>query len=160
VPPHGGNTEFADMRAAYDDLPAALKSKLETLRAEHSIWHSRALCGGTNFRPDEIATMPPVVQPMLRNHPRTDRRSMVLASHISHILDMSQDESSALLEELMIFSTQPKYYYSHEWRAGDLVIWDNRCTMHRGTPFNDQLYRRDMRRTTVQGPSRYSTKAP
>ncbi len=157
VPPEGGHTDFADMRAAYEDLPEPLKKKLENLSAEHSIWYSRALCGGTNFRADEIATMPPVVQPLLRDHPRTKRCSLVLASHASHILDMAGHESRALLDELMSFATQPKYCHSHKWSAGDLVIWDNRCTMHRGTPFNDQLYRRDMRRTTVQGPSRSST---
>lgn len=156
IPPVGGNTDFADMRAVYDDLPDAMKTKLASLQAEHSIWYSRALCGGTSFRPDEIATMPPVVQPLLREHPRSGRMSVVLASHASHILDMPKDEGRALLDELTAFATEPKYCYSHRWSVGDLVIWDNRCTMHRGTHFDDKAYRRDMRRTTVQGPSKYA----
>ena len=156
IPPVGGNTDFADMRAVYDDLPAAMKTKIATLTAEHSIWHSRALCGGTNFRPDEIATMPPVVQPLVREHPGSKRNSVVLASHASHIIGMTHEDGRALLDELTAIATQPKYCYSHRWSVGDLVIWDNRCTMHRGTHFDDKAYRRDMRRTTVQGPSKYA----
>lgn len=159
VPPVGGNTDFADMRAVYDDLHDAMKEKIAPLQVEHSIWYSRALCGGTNFRPDEIATMPPVVQPLMRKHPGSGRNSVVLASHASKILGMSDEESRALLNELTAFATQPKYCYSHRWSVGDLVIWDNRCTMHRGTHFDDKAYRRDMRRTTVQGPSRYANLA-
>jgi alpha-ketoglutarate-dependent 2,4-dichlorophenoxyacetate dioxygenase len=156
VPPVGGNTDFADMRAVYDDLPDTMKQKLAQLKAEHSIWYSRALCGGTNFRPDEIATMPPVVQPLTRQHPRSGRMSVVLASHASHIIDMPHAQGRALLDELTEFATQQKYVYSHRWSVGDLVIWDNRCTMHRGTHFDDKAYRRDMRRTTVQGTSKYA----
>ena len=156
IPPVGGNTDFADMRAVYDDLPEPMKSKIAGHKAEHSIWHSRALCGGTNFRPDELATMPPVVQPLVRQHPRSGRMSVVLASHASHIIGLPETESRALLHELTTFATQPKYCYSHRWSVGDLVIWDNRCTMHRGTHFDDKGYRRDMRRTTVQGPSKYA----
>jgi len=159
VPPEGGDTGFADMRAAYDDLPAAMKDTLAGLRAEHSVWHSRALSGGVNFRPDETAAMPPVAQPLVREHPRTGRKSLVLASHASHILGWPADESAALLRELMDFATQPKYVFYYKWSVGDLVVWDNRCTMHRGTPFNDKAYKRDMRRTTVQGRSKHSAAA-
>jgi len=156
VPPEGGDTGFADMRAVYDDLSDAMKARIANLEAEHSVWHSRALCGGKDFRPDELAAMPPVTQPMVRVHPRTGRKSILLASHASHILGMRADESAALLAELMEFATRPKYVFHYRWSEGDLVIWDNRCTMHRGTPFDDKAYRRDMRRTTVQGPSRYA----
>ena len=156
VPPTGGNTDFADTRAAYDDLPDAMKKRIADLRAVHSIWHSRALAGGVDFRADEIATMPPVTQPLVRVHARTGRRSVVLASHASEIVGMGLEEGRALLAELTAFALQPKYLHSHRWTEGDLVIWDNRCTMHRGTPFDDKAYRRDMRRTTVQGPSRYA----
>jgi alpha-ketoglutarate-dependent 2,4-dichlorophenoxyacetate dioxygenase len=159
VPPVGADTGFADMRAAYADLPDDMKQRIEHLRAEHSVWYSRALCGGTNFRDDEVASMPPVVQPLVRTHPRTGIKSIVLASHASHIIGMSQDEGRKLLDELTAFAIQDKYTYHYKWSAGDLVIWDNRCTMHRGTPFDDKTYRRDMRRTTVQGPSRYRSLA-
>ena len=144
------------MRAVYEDLPEATKARIADLSAEHSVWYSRALCGGTNFRPDEIATMPPVVQPLVRVHARTGRKSVVLASHASHILGWPVEEGRALLDELTAFAIQPKYCHSHQWTVGDLVIWDNRCTMHRGTNFDDKTYRRDMRRTTVQGASKYS----
>ena len=156
VPPTGGNTDFADTRAAYDDLSDAMKKRIADLKAVHSIWHSRALAGGVDFRADEIATMPPVTQPLVRVHARTGRRSVVLASHASEIVGMGLEEGRALLAELTAFALQPKYLHSHRWTEGDLVIWDNRCTMHRGTPFDDKAYRRDMRRTTVQGPSRYA----
>ena len=159
VPPVGGNTDFADMRAVYADLPDAMKAKIENLRAEHSVWHSRALCGGKDFRPDELAAMPPVAQPLVRVHPRTGRKSIVLASHASHIVGWPVEEGQALLRELTEFALQPKYTFSYKWSVGDLVIWDNRCTMHRGTSYDDKAWRRDMRRTTVQGPSRYTSKA-
>jgi alpha-ketoglutarate-dependent 2,4-dichlorophenoxyacetate dioxygenase len=100
--------------------------------------------------------MPPVVQPLVRVHPRTGRRSLALASHASEIVGMGLEEGRALLAELTAFALQPRYLHSHVWTQGDLVIWDNRCTMHRGTPFDDKAYRRDMRRTTVQGPSRFA----
>jgi alpha-ketoglutarate-dependent 2,4-dichlorophenoxyacetate dioxygenase len=159
VAPAGGNTGLADKRAAYDDLPEATRRKIANLTAEHSVWHSRALCGGKDFRPDEIAAMPPVVQPLVRVHPRTGLTSIVLASHAARIVGMPAEEGRALLDELMAFATQPKYVVSYKWSAGDLVIWDNRCTMHRGTHFDDKAYKRDMRRTTVQGPSKYQSLA-
>ncbi len=159
VPPTGGNTDFVDMRRVYDDLPDAMKNRIADLTAVHSIWHSRALAGGVDFRPDEVATMPPVTQPLVRIHPRTGRRSLALASHVSEIVGMSLEAGRALLAELTAFALQPRYLHSHVWTEGDLVIWDNRCTMHRGTPFDDKAYRRDMRRTTVQGPSRYGAAA-
>ncbi len=159
VPPNGGNTEFADMRAAWDDLPAATKIRIENLQAEHSVWHSRALCGGRDFRPDEVAAMPPVAQPLVRVHPRTRRKSLVLASHARRIVGWPDVEGVALLRELTDYAIQPKYTYSYKWSPGDLVIWDNRCTMHRGTNYDDKAYSRDMRRTTVQGPSKYMSQA-
>ncbi len=156
VPPEGGDTQFADMRAAYDALPEAMKARIEGLRCEHSIWYSRCLAGATMamFRPDEIAGMPGAAQPLVRIHTRTGRKSLVLASHASHIIGMGIDEGRALLKELTEFATQVRFLYVHRWSLGDLVIWDNRCTMHRGTVFDDKRYRRDMRRTTVQVPQR------
>jgi alpha-ketoglutarate-dependent 2,4-dichlorophenoxyacetate dioxygenase len=151
IPPLGGETEFADMRAAYDALDGSMKRRIEGLRAEHSVWYSRALAGGRDFRDDEIAAMPPVPQPLVRVHPGSGRKSLVLASHASHIIGWKTEEGRALLAELMEFATEPRFVYVHKWRVGDLVIWDNRCTMHRGTRYDDVKYRRDMRRTTVEG---------
>ncbi len=159
TPPEKGDTGFADMRAAYDDLPDETKARIANLRCEHSVWWSRALCGGKDFRDDEIASMPPVTQPLVRVHPRTGRKSVVLASHASHILDMPRADGRVLLDELMAFATRPQYVFYYKWSVGDLVIWDNRCTMHRGTSFDDAAYKRDMRRTTVQGPSKYGAMA-
>ncbi len=154
VPSEGGDTEFADMRAAYDALPEAMKGRIEGLRCEHSIWHSRCLAGATMamFRPDEIASMPGAMQPLVRVHPRTGRKSLVLAAHAARIIDMPIEEGRALLQELTAFAIQKQFVYVHHWSVGEMVIWDNRCTMHRGTTFDDKRYRRDMRRTTVQVP--------
>jgi alpha-ketoglutarate-dependent 2,4-dichlorophenoxyacetate dioxygenase len=151
IPPVGGDTEYADMRAAYDALDDAMKARLEGLACEHSVWHSRALTGARNFREDEVRTMPPVPQPLVRVHPGSGRPSLVLASHASHIIGWPAEQGRALLDELTQFATQARFVYRHRWRVGDLVIWDNRCTMHRGTPYDDVTHRRDLRRTTVEG---------
>jgi len=150
VPPAGGNTDFADMRAAYDALPDAMKARLEGLVAEHSVWYSRGLAGFSNFREDEIAAMAPATQPLVLVHPRSGRKSLVLPSHASHIVGWPVEEGRALIRELTEFATQPQFVHSHAWRVADLVIWDNRCTMHRGTDYDDVAYRRDLRRTTVE----------
>ncbi|HEY3918045.1 MAG TPA: TauD/TfdA family dioxygenase [Stellaceae bacterium] len=154
VPPEGGNTEFADMRAAYDALPEAVKVRMEALSCEHSIWHSRVLAGAKpeDIRPNEREAMPGTVQPLVRIHARTGRKSLVLASHAMRVVGLPDPEGRALLDQLTKFAIQDRFVYSHRWSAGELVIWDNRCTMHRGTPFDDRRYRRDMRRTTVQNP--------
>jgi alpha-ketoglutarate-dependent 2,4-dichlorophenoxyacetate dioxygenase len=156
VPPEGGNTEFADMRAAYDALPEAVKERIEGLRCEHSVWHSRVLAGAkpSSIRDDERAAMPGAVQPLVRTHVRTGRKSLVLASHIERVIGLSDEEGRALIEQLTKFALQDRFIYSHRWAVGEIVIWDNRCTMHRGTPFDDKRYRRDMRRTTVQNPQK------
>ena len=151
IPPEGGDTEFADMRAAYDALDDVTKARVENLRCEHSVWYSRALAGGTDFRPDEVATMPPVTQPLVRRHPGSGRKSLVLASHASHVVGWPVEQGRALLAEFTAFATQERFVYRHKWRPHDLVIWDNRCTMHRGTVYDDVTYRRDLRRTTVEG---------
>jgi alpha-ketoglutarate-dependent 2,4-dichlorophenoxyacetate dioxygenase len=158
VPPEGGNTDFADMRAVWDDLPETMKKRVEGLTAEHSYWHSRSLALGEPVEP-EPGVFPPVTQPLVRRHPRTGRKSIVLASHIARVHGMSDEDSDALLRELTEFALRPRYVCSYRWSAGDVVIWDNRCTMHRGTPFDDRRHTRDMRRTTVQGPSRYAQAA-
>ena len=154
VPPEGGNTEFADMRAAYDALPEAVKVQIEGLSCEHSVWHSRILAGAKpeSIRPDEIAAMPGAVQLLVRTHARTKRKSLVLASHAVRVIGLPDEKGRALLDQLTKFALQERFIYSYHWSVGELVIWDNRCTMHRGTPFDDKRYRRDMRRTTVQNP--------
>lgn len=149
VPPSGGETEFADLRAAYDALPEATKSKLEALVAEHSIQRSRAQIGFSEFTEDVQREYPPVPQLVVRTHPGSGRKSLYLASHASHILGWPLEEGRKLIEELIAFATAPPFVYQHRWRVGDLVIWDDRCTMHRGRPYDDTRHRRDMHRTTV-----------
>lgn len=150
VPPAGADTEFADLRAAYDALAPAMKARLEGLVAEHSIWHSRAKLGGYVPNEAERAARPPARHPVVRTHPGSGRKSLYIASHASHIIGMDEAEGQALLVQLLAFATEPRFVYAHKWRPGDLVIWDNRCTLHRATPYEDQRYRRDMRRTTVR----------
>ncbi len=149
VPPDGADTEFADMRAAYDDLPEATKAEIDGLVAEHSIWYSRVL-GGMEEPSDEVkATRPPARHPLVQVNPRTGRKSLYLASHASHIVGRPRDAGRALLDELIAHATQAEYVYRHQWRVGDIVMWDNLQTMHRGVPFDDTRYPRDMRRATV-----------
>ncbi|MDB5683964.1 MAG: hypothetical protein JWM75_1662 [Sphingomonas bacterium] len=149
IPPEGGDTEFVDLRAAYDALPPSMRERIEGLEAEHSYWHSRQLVGYPAPTAEEIALIPGARQPLVLRHPRTGRPSLYLAAHASHIVGMDRDEGVALLKELTDFATQPAFRYVHRWRLGDLVVWDNLCTMHRATAFDDTRYPRDMHRTTV-----------
>ena len=149
VPLQGGETEFADLRAAYDALDEETHTVIEPLVAEHSIFHSRSLIGYTEFSDEEREQLPPVPQTVVRRHPGSRRKTLYLASHASHIIGWPTDEGRALLIRLIEFSTQPRFVYQHRWRAGDLVVWDNRCTLHRARPYEDTQHRRDMRRTTV-----------
>ncbi len=149
IPPAGGDTEFADTRAAYDALPEAMKRRLEGLVAEHSLWHSRARLGGYVPTEEERKSYPSARHKVVRRHPGSGRNALYIASHASHIVGMPVEEGQALLRELMEFATQPQFVYCHKWRVGDLVIWDNRCTMHRATPFDATDEVRDLRRTTI-----------
>lgn len=149
IPPTGGDTEFADTRAAYDALPDAMRRMLESLVAEHSLWHSSAKRGGYMPTEDERRSHPPTRHKLVQRHPGSRRNALYIGSHASHVIGMSVEEGQALLDELIEFATQPKFVYRHEWRVGDLVIWDNRCTMHRATPFDATGHVRDMRRTTI-----------
>tara|TARA_Y100001934_G_C12185643_1_gene693805 strand:+ start:59 stop:958 length:900 start_codon:yes stop_codon:yes gene_type:complete len=148
-PPSGGNTAFADTRAAYEDLPADRKKELDGLTAWHSIIYSRSKLGFSNYSEKARSELPPAHQVVIRTHPRTGRKSLYIASHVCKVDGMSEDESQALIDELIIFASQEKYVYEHEWRVGDLVMWDDRCTMHRSVGYSDTNHRRDMRRTTV-----------
>ena len=149
IPPIGGHTEFADERAAYDALPETMKRRLDTLVAEHSIFNSRAKLGFTEFSDEERAGLPPVPQVVVRTIRESGRKSLYLASHAGRIFGMSEAEGRALIDELVAHATQRQFVYTHRWRVGDLVIWDDRCTMHRGTEFDDLRWKRDMQRATV-----------
>jgi alpha-ketoglutarate-dependent 2,4-dichlorophenoxyacetate dioxygenase len=149
VAPVGGHTEFADQRAAYDALPESMKIKLAGLIAEHSIATSRRKSGFTEFNNDESGRLPPVPQTLVRTIPQNGRKSLYVASHAGRIFGMPDKEGAALIEELIAHTTQRQFVYTHRWRPNDLVMWDNRCTMHRGTDFDDLRWVRDMRRVTV-----------
>ncbi|HZM34263.1 MAG TPA: TauD/TfdA family dioxygenase [Burkholderiales bacterium] len=150
VPSRGADTEFADMRAAYDALSEEKKRQLEGLVVEHSTFYSRSLIG-FQFTPEELTRRTATPQYLVQRHPSSGRKALYLASHASHVVGWSVDKGRALLAELTAHATQPQFVYVHKWRVGDLVIWDNRCTMHRATPFPDTNERRDLRRTTVRG---------
>jgi alpha-ketoglutarate-dependent 2,4-dichlorophenoxyacetate dioxygenase len=150
VPPEGGETEFADLRAAYDALPQATKSKLEGLAAAHSLLHSNRQLGLPDFSAEEQAAMPPAQRPLVHLHPGSKRKTLYLASHASHIVGWPVPESRVLLNDLIEFATQREFVYRHSWQRGDLVMWDNRCTMHRVRPYDEASYRRDLRRVMVQ----------
>jgi len=149
VAPVGGHTEFADQRAAYDALPPAMKQKLEGLVAEHSIETSRRRSGFLDFSADEAKRLPPVPQLLVRTIPESGRKSLYVASHAGRIFEMPDAEGRTLIDELIAHVTQRQFVYTHRWRPRDLVMWDNRCTLHRGTDYDDLRWVRDMRRATV-----------
>ncbi len=149
VVPIGGHTEFADQRAAYDALPDDLKQKLAGLVAEHAIEFSRRRTGFADFDPDETKRLPSVPQLLVRTIPQSGRKSLYVASHIGRIKGMGAEEGEALVQKLLAHVTQRQFVHLHRWRPNDLVMWDNRCTLHRGTDFDDMRFVRDMRRVTV-----------
>ena len=149
IPDWGGETEFADMRAAYDALPDRLRAEAEGREAEHYVHHSRATLG---FAPseDEIAgALPPVTWPLVRTHAGSGRKLLYIGSHATHVVGLSLPEGRVLLADLLEHATQPQFVYRHQWRPGDLVMWDNRAVLHRGRRY-DLAQRRDMRRSTVE----------
>jgi alpha-ketoglutarate-dependent 2,4-dichlorophenoxyacetate dioxygenase len=143
-----GETEFADMRAAYDALPSATQKAIEGLVVEHDIFHSRGLIGFTEFPPGEREKYPPSQQRLVRRHPGSGRKTLYLSAHASHVVGWPVADGRLLLWDLTAHATQDRFVYSHTWRLGDLVIWDNRCTMHRGRP-HDESQARDLRRATT-----------
>ena len=147
-PMGGGGTEFADLRAAWDALPEANQREIAGLVVEHSIFRSRSQIGFANFNNEIFKQLPPVRQTLVRHHRYSGRTSLYLASHASHIVGWPLEKGRALIEELIAFATQPQFVYQHSWTVGDLVMWDNRCTMHRGRPYDD-TQRRVLHRTTV-----------
>lgn len=146
----GGNTEFADMRAAYDDLDAELKAEIEDMICEHSLMYSRGALGFLDYSEDEKAMFKPVLQRMVRSHPVTRRKSLYLSSHAGGIVGLPVPEARVLLRDLNEHATQPAYVYVHKWKLHDLVMWDNRQTMHRVRRY-DESQPRDMRRATIAG---------
>ena len=150
IPSKGGNTEFAYMRGAYDALDQETKDLIEDLVCEHSQMYSRAKLGFTDFTAEERERFKPVRQRLVRVHPSTGRKSLYLSSHAGTIIGWPEPEAKALLMDLSEVATQREFVYSHKWRVGDLVMWDNRQTMHRARPFpHDEP--RDVRRTTLMG---------
>ena len=150
IPSWGADTEFADMRAAYDALDPRTMAEIEDLVCEHSLIYSRAAIGFTDLSPEETLAFKPVRQRLVRSHPVTGRKSLFLASHAGAILGWTIPEARMFLHELTEHATQREFVYRHKWRVGDLVMWDNRQTMHRGRRF-DRNEVRDVRRTTLAG---------
>ena len=147
VPPVPADTQFADMRTAYDTLPDEMKQQLEGLQVHHSIAHSRKTLG-FEFSPQEEERLKGAVHPLVRTISGSGRRSLYLASHASTIIGWQTPDARLLLRDLMEHATQRELTYTHAWQAGDLVIWDNRATMHRGLAYDDTKYRRELRRVT------------
>jgi alpha-ketoglutarate-dependent 2,4-dichlorophenoxyacetate dioxygenase len=148
VPQNGGDTQFADMRSAYAAMPEAQKKALAGLKAEHWLMHSRAVLGFTDFTEEERAALPPVMQDIVRTHPRSGDKALYLGAHASHIVGLPVPEGRVMLMELTEFATKRQFIYTHRWKVGDLVIWDNRVTLHRALPF-DESEIRDLRRVTT-----------
>jgi alpha-ketoglutarate-dependent 2,4-dichlorophenoxyacetate dioxygenase len=144
----GGETEFADMRAAYDALDDEMKAAIDGLTVEHDIFWSRGQIGFTEFPPGEREKYPPSPQRLVRRHPGSGRKTLYLSAHASHIVGWPVADGRLLLHDLNTHATQRQFVYSHKWATGDLVIWDNRCTMHRGRP-HDESQARDLRRATT-----------
>ena len=149
IPSRGGETEYTDLRAVWDSLPEETQAPLEALVVEHSLFYSHGAIGFTDFTEEERAALPPAPQPLVRTLPESGRKSLYLASHASHVIGWPVPEGRVLLRELIEVATQREFVYQHRWRVGDLVMWDNRCTMHRVRPYDQAGERRDMRRVTV-----------
>jgi len=149
APPEGGETWFADTRTAYEDLPRAMQDRLEGLQARHSLWWSRSRAGFP-LTEEEIDARPHAIHPLVHVHRGSGRKALYIAAHARDIVGMPREEGRALLRELIEFTTQPQYVFNVAYRPGDMVIWDNLCSMHRGGDFDELKHRRDMRRTTVR----------
>jgi alpha-ketoglutarate-dependent 2,4-dichlorophenoxyacetate dioxygenase len=148
VPPEGAATDFVDARAVYAELPEDMKQRIEGLEAVHDFYGGRERLGMTNISPEMRRRYPPVTHPMVRTS-ASGRRALYIGGHAVGIVGWPEDEALALLDGLFEFATQDRFVYSHNWAQRDLVIWDNRCTLHRATPFDRLRYKRDCRRTTI-----------
>jgi len=149
VTPERGETETIDMRAVYDELPESLKARVEGLEAQHNYFHSRRRAGAeVDDNSSPIAPYMRAVHPVVRIS-ASGRKALFVGAHTQRILGLPEDESAALLEELLAFATQPRFVYAHKWHVGDILIWDNRCALHRGTEYDYRNHKRDMRRATI-----------
>jgi len=152
VPEEGGDTEFADMYSAYDALPAATKARIEGRRAMHNLDFSRTRRHGEDLlTAKQKAEVPPIAHPIVRTHPDTGRKAIFLGDHAETIEGMDYDEGRALIEELNVMITPPARVYSHRWSPRECIVWDNRCTLHRATGFDEARLKRVMRRCTING---------
>jgi alpha-ketoglutarate-dependent 2,4-dichlorophenoxyacetate dioxygenase len=149
LPCEGGETEFADMRAAYDGLSDTMKNKVGDLVAEHYALHSRMWLGDTQWTDEQKRAIAPVRWPLVRQHPTSGRTSLFIGAHCTQIVGWPLPEGRMLLHDLLEHATQRQFVFSHSWQVGDLVVWDNRCTLHRGRPY-DFRDRRELRRTTTE----------
>jgi alpha-ketoglutarate-dependent 2,4-dichlorophenoxyacetate dioxygenase len=149
IPKKGGETEFADLRAAYDALPEDLRKDIAGLEAEHHALHSRLMMGDTGYTEEQMKAIPPAVWPLVRTHPGSKRQLLWVGIHARHILGMTLPEGRMLLMDLLEHATQRPFVYQHRWQVGDLVMWDNRAVLHRGRRF-DLAERREMRRATTE----------
>ena len=149
VPPVHADTEFTDLRSAYDELPDETKAQIEGLKAHHSVMHSRATLGFDEFTPEEAQRLAGAVHPLVHTIPGSGRKSLYIASHASRIIDWPVPDGRLLLLDLRDHAIDRRFRYAHAWAVGDLVIWDNRATMHRGLPYEDTKYRRELRRVTT-----------
>ncbi|MBT2187801.1 TauD/TfdA dioxygenase family protein [Sphingobium nicotianae] len=150
IPPEGGETEFIDTRVAWEHLPVKMQAEIRDLVTEHSLIFSRMQLGFEAFSPEEIARCTPVPQRLVRRHAESGRLALYLSAHIGRIQGMPTPEAMALIRDLTEFATQRAFVYQHRWSVHDLVIWDNRCTMHRGLRYDDKVYPRDLRRVTLE----------
>jgi alpha-ketoglutarate-dependent 2,4-dichlorophenoxyacetate dioxygenase len=151
APPHGGPTWFADTRSAYEDLPQATKDKLEGLEATHSYFWSRRRAGYP-YTEEEIDAKPMATHPLVHVHKGSGRKAIFVGAHTRDIVGVPQEQGRWLIDELIAWCTQPKYVFSVHYKPGDMTIWDNLCSLHRGGEYDDTQFRRDMRRTTVRDP--------
>ena len=151
VPRAGGDTLFANMYAAYEALPAATRARIAGLRAIHDLDASRQRAGAPPMTEQQRREAPPVEHPLVRTHPETGRKCLYISHHAMRIVGLPEAEGTALLEELMAHATRADFVYAHRWRQGEVVMWDNRCTMHKATPYDAKGERRVMNRTVVKG---------
>jgi alpha-ketoglutarate-dependent 2,4-dichlorophenoxyacetate dioxygenase len=149
VPPEGGMTSFADTRSAYEDLPAEMKAFLEGKVGVNSLWWSRKMAGA-EIDDAEIEERPTARHPLVHVHRGSGRKALFIAAHTMDVEGMPKEEGRQLIRDLIAHATQPQYVFSHSWAVGDMVIWDNLCSMHRGGDYEYAKYKRDMRRTTVR----------
>ena len=150
IPPSDGETEFIDTRVAWEHLPEKLQEEIRDYVTEHSLIFSRLQLGFEAFSPEETARCEPVPQRLVRRHAESGRLALYLSAHIGRIQGQPTPEALVIIRQLTEFATQRQFVYQHHWTVKDLVIWDNRCTMHRGLRYDDKVYPRDLRRVTLE----------